>query len=158
MFMASFQAMQVGAKAVLYDGSPFTPDPLVLLRLIEKYRITVLGISPRYLTELSNRKYKPREMFDLESLQSVTSTGMVLSEQLYEWFYDTGFPKKTQLVNISGGTDMASTFSTGNQLEPVYVGQIQCMRLAMKVEIVDQMSEKMKPVVVKDGTPGELTW
>lgn len=50
----------------------------------------------------------PRREFGLKELKWVCSTGMVLSEQLFEWFYDVGFDGGTHLCNISGGTDIVS--------------------------------------------------
>jgi hypothetical protein len=45
--------------------------------------------------------------FDLHNLRIVTCTGAVLSADVYEWFYKTGFPKATHLISMSGGTDIA---------------------------------------------------
>jgi acetoacetyl-CoA synthetase len=47
------------------------------------------------------------EQFDLSKLRVVTSTGAVLSSELYDWFYEIGFPVDAQLVSMSGGTDIA---------------------------------------------------
>lgn len=84
---------------------------------------------------------------------------MVLSDDLFEWFYDTGFPPAVQLANISGGTDIAAAFGTANPLLPLYVGGCQCIALGMAVEVYDAAIEggrgiKGRPVPV--GTPGEL--
>ena len=58
------------------------------------------------MQELQKNGVVPKEVSNLSSLKLVTSTGMVLSDQLFEWFYDVGFPKKVHLANISGGTDL----------------------------------------------------
>ena len=55
----------------------------------------------------------PKDVADLSSLKIVTSTGMVLSDALFEWFYDVGFPKHVHLANISGGTDLVSGLCPG---------------------------------------------
>lgn len=34
--------LSYGGKIVVYDGSPFQPDPLVTLRLVEKLKYVVL--------------------------------------------------------------------------------------------------------------------
>jgi acyl-coenzyme A synthetase/AMP-(fatty) acid ligase len=47
------------------------------------------------------------EQFDLSKLRVVTSTGAVLSEDMFKWFYETGFPPEAQLISMSGGTDIA---------------------------------------------------
>jgi hypothetical protein len=101
----------------------------------------------------------PREVTDLSSLRVVTSTGMVLSDALFEWFYDTGFPAHVCLANISGGTDLAGCFATENALLPVYVGGCSGPSLGVPVAVYDQVLEGgkgFKGTEVEDGVPGEL--
>lgn len=109
--------------------------------------------------ELQKHGVSPREVTDLNSLRNVTSTGMVLKDQLFEWFYDTGFPQHAQLANISGGTDLAGCFGCENPLTPVYVGGCQGRSLGTAVTVYDQLTEGGKGVQGKeleDGIPGEL--
>lgn len=106
MYLASVGALLAGARTVLYDGSPFQPDLQTFVKLIGDQKVTKLGISPRWMHEIAKAGIAPRDLTDLSNLQVVTSTGMVLSDQLFEWFYDQGFPKHTHLANISGGTDI----------------------------------------------------
>jgi acetoacetyl-CoA synthetase len=44
--------------------------------------------------------------FAMPKLLTVTSTGAVLPIDIYNWFYSTAFPPTTQLVSMSGGTDI----------------------------------------------------
>ena len=115
-------------------------------------------MSPRYLYELQRAHIKPREVYDLWSLQIITSTGMVLPDATFEWFYDHGFLSHIHLNNISGGTDIARCFGVGNSLLPVHVGECAGMSLRVRVEVYDSTikGEGVKGVPVKDGTPGEL--
>lgn len=108
MYLASISQLTVGARVLLYDGSPFQPDLKMFIKLAGDQKVTKLGISPRWLQEIASAKISPREVTDLSSLASVTCTGMVLPEQLFEWFYDKGFPPHVQLANITGGTDIVS--------------------------------------------------
>lgn len=109
MYFSSVMSLLPGARVILYDGSPFVPDLTTFVKLIGDQKVTKLGTSPRWMHEIATNGIKPREITDLSSLKIVTSTGMVLSEQLFEWFYDTGFPKHVHLGNISGGTDLVSS-------------------------------------------------
>ncbi|KAJ9608824.1 hypothetical protein H2200_006595 [Cladophialophora chaetospira] len=159
MYMSAVQLLLTGARLILYDGSPFVPDTSALIRLVEEQKITHLGISPRYLQTLQMNNISPRDAANLSSLQAVTSTGMVLSDSLFNWFYDVGFPPSVQLCNISGGTDIAAAFGTANPLLPVYVGGCQCIALGMAVEVYDSSTEGGKGIKGKPvgpGTPGEL--
>jgi acetoacetyl-CoA synthetase len=106
MYIANIAVLLFGGRPVMYDGSPFRPDPEILIKLMEEHKVTKLGISPRWMLEIMKNGISPREVADLSALQIVTSTGMPLSDQLFEWFYDVAFPPSVHLANISGGTDI----------------------------------------------------
>lgn len=108
MYLASVAQMVCGSRAIFYDGSPFMPDLKVLLRVVAEQKVTLLGVNPRWLGELMKNNIVPKKEVDLSSLRAVGSTGMVLKENLFEWFYDVGFPKEVRLGNFSGGTDIVS--------------------------------------------------
>jgi len=118
-----------------------------------------MGISPKFLQTLQQGGIRPREITDLSSLQAVTCTGMVLSDALFEWFYDEAFPAHTQLANMSGGTDLAGCFGIDNPLVPVHVGGVQGPNLGIAIAVFDQTVEGGKGVKgreLKDGEAGEL--
>lgn len=156
MYMASVQALLRGARMVMYDGSPFVPNITNFLKLLAQEKVTHLGTSPRYLQTLQANKIVPKQVADLSHLKVLSSTGMVLSEQLFEWVYDEGFPPLVQVDNISGGTDLVGCFGAGNPILPVYSGGCQCLSLGTPVKVYDQTVEGGKGVPVEDGVPGEL--
>jgi acetoacetyl-CoA synthetase len=109
--------------------------------------------------EVQKRGIRPRDVTDLSKLESVISTGMVLSDSQFEWFYDEGFPSQVQLANISGGTDICGTFALENPLSPLYVGG--CMGPTLGVPIAafgqaDEGARLVKGYPVKQGEAGEL--
>jgi acetoacetyl-CoA synthetase len=159
MYLTSVMSLQFGACAVLYNGSPFLPNPTRFIKLLSELKVTAFGTSPRWMQEMVKHGIKPREIADLSTLRIVSSTGMVLSDQLFEWFYDVGFPKHVQLANISGGTDIAACFGMENPLTPVYVGGCQGPSLGTPIAVYDSLIEGGKGVkgaAVDFGTPGEL--
>lgn len=84
---------------------------------------------------------------------------MVLRDELFEWFYDEGFPSHVRLNNISGGTDIAGCFGIGNPLVPVYVGGCAGCSLGIPVEVYDSTiegGEGVKGTPIEAGIPGEL--
>ena len=142
-------ALSVGATVVLYDGNPFHPDPGVLWQMAQDEKITVFGTSAGYITALRNTGLRPGDQYDLSALRAVLSTGSPLSEEGFEYVYDAIKPD-LQLASISGGTDLNGCFALGNPMAPVYMGELQCRGLGMKVEAFD---ESGKPVI---GQQGEL--
>ncbi|KAI2781560.1 acetoacetyl-coenzyme A synthetase [Daldinia loculata] len=156
MYLVCVGQLLVGARVVLYDGSPFQPDLQTFIKLIGDQKVTKLGTSPRWFYEVARAGISPKQITDLSNLQIVTSTGMVLPDQLFEWFYDKGFPSHVHLSNISGGTDIAGCFGIGNPLTPVYVGGTQGVSLGIKVALYDSLLPPGPGKEVPDGTPGEL--
>lgn len=160
MYMSSVQLLLTGARLVLYDGSPFAPDKLAFLRFAAHAEVTHLGISPKYLQTLQANRIVPRDVADLSRLEVVTSTGAVLPDSLFVWFYDEAFPPNVQLANISGGTEIAGGIGTSNPLLPVFVGGCQCISLGMDVNIFESVSEVNGPAakghLVTAGEAGEL--
>lgn len=76
-----------GVAVVAYDGSPLNPQD-IFFRLIDKYQVTVLGTSPRYLQTLETAGYKPNRHHSLKSLHTVATAGSVLKAELYDYVYE----------------------------------------------------------------------
>ncbi|KAG9234735.1 acetoacetyl-CoA synthetase-like protein [Amylocarpus encephaloides] len=156
MYFVSVVNLLVGARSVLYDGSPFVPDLTTFVKLIGDQKVTKFGTSPRWMFEMQKNGIKPREITDMSNLKLVTSTGMVLSDQQFEWFYDVGFPKHVHLGNISGGTDLAGCFGQENPLAPVHLGGTQGPSLGTPISIYDSLIPSGRGSPVAHGIPGEL--
>ncbi|RYC94966.1 hypothetical protein BFJ63_vAg2412 [Fusarium oxysporum f. sp. narcissi] len=157
MYLASVTRLAFGGRTVFYDGSPFVPDRSVLLRIVEEQRVTNLGISPRWLGELMKEGIVPQKEADLSSLTAVQSTGMVLKEQVFDWFYDGAFPTNIKLANFSGGTDIAACFVMENPLSPIYAGGCPGRVIGTPMAIYPSSPDLDKPISpVPDGEPGDL--
>ncbi|CAK7236806.1 hypothetical protein SCUCBS95973_009734 [Sporothrix curviconia] len=153
MWVLNFINISSGKSMLLYDGSPYHPKPTTLLEVAEEVGVSVFGTSPRYIADLRSKGIFPRN-YNIP-FRTVTSTGFVLSSELYEWFYREGFPPDAQLISMSGGTDLCGSFVCGTPLLPVYSGEIQCKGLGMAVDIMD--SSRDEPVSVEaSGDAGEL--
>ena len=130
-------ALASHATIVLYDGSPFHPDPGVLWRMASEEGVTIFGTSAKYLAALEKSGYRPSEHGSLMRLRTLLSTGSPLAPEQFDWVRDA-IGADVQLASISGGTDIVSCFALGNPLLPVYRGELQCRGLGMKVEVWDE--------------------
>lgn len=142
-------SLALGARVLLFDGSPFHPGPDALWRLAQDEKVSIFGTSAKYLAALEKAGVKPRESFDLSPLKAILSTGSPLSIESFEFVY-RDIKEDLCLSSISGGTDIISCFALGNPIGPVHAGELQCRGLGMKVEA---FNEAGKPVV---GEKGEL--
>ncbi len=143
-------SLAVGARVILFDGSPFAPTPRVLWDMAERYGISIFGTSAKYLAALEKAGEKPRQTHDLTHLRSILSTGSPLLPTSYDYVYRDIHPD-VQLASISGGTDIVSCFALGTPLLPVHRGELQAPGLGMAVEIFDDEGQPLGP-----GEPGEL--
>jgi acetoacetyl-CoA synthetase len=129
-------SLALGATVVLYDGSPFYPDPGTLWKLAQDEKITIFGTSARYIAAIEKKGVKPGKDYDINPLKTVLSTGSPLPVEGFEYVYRE-VKREIQLASISGGTDLNGCFALGNPIGPVYAGQLQCRGLGMKVEAFD---------------------
>jgi len=153
-WLVSALASQV--KIVLYDGSPLFPEADHLISLIDKEQITVFGAGAKYYSSLEKAGVKPKDKFQLTSLKSILSTGSPLSEESFDYIYRE-FKADVCLSSISGGTDIVSCFTLGNNTLPVYRGELQCPGLGMDVDVFSDtgqsITEALGELVCKNSFP-----
>ncbi len=135
--------LSLGARIILYDGSPFHPKNTQLFDLVDEEEISIFGGSAKYYAASEKFGLKPRQTHKLKSLQTVLSTGSPLSHESFQYLYDQ---VKTDICvsSISGGTDIISCFALGCPILPVYQGELQCIGLAMDVAFVDDDGESLE--------------
>ena len=138
-----------GATLLLYDGSPFYPNPSVLFDLADAERMSVFGTSAKYIDALRKLDLRPKDSHRLADLRTMTSTGSPLSHESFEYVY-TAIKSDLLLSSISGGTDIVSCFVLGSPLLPVWKGEIQCRGLGLKVDVYDDAGRALV------GEKGEL--
>jgi len=130
------------SSIVLYEGSPFYPNPEHLWKIAEKSKVSIFGTSAKYIDALSKSNIVPKKNFTLSNLRTICSTGSPLSPDSYDYILNNIKPD-VQIASISGGTDLLSCFVLSNPLSPVVKGQIQCRALAMDVDIFNEHGESL---------------
>jgi acetoacetyl-CoA synthetase len=142
-------SLAMGSRLLLFDGSPFHPDPGSLWEMAQDEHVSIFGTSAKYLAAVEKAGVKPKDTYNLTPLKAVLSTGSPLSIESFEYVY-RDIKEDLVLSSISGGTDIVSCFALGNPMGAVYAGELQCRGLGMKVEAFD---DNGKPV---SGEKGEL--
>jgi len=140
-----------GATAVLFDGNPAHPSPAVLFDIAQRERLTLLGVSAKYIDSVHKAGVRPVDTHDLSALRTVCSTGSPLSEEGFRWVYEAMKPD-VHLASISGGTDLCGCFVGGDPTRPVFAGEIQGPALGMAVAVYSPGGEP----VTEPGQKGEL--
>lgn len=125
-----------GVTLLLYDGSPFHPNPTILFDLADEESMTHFGTSAKYIDALKNEKLDIKTSHHLSSVRVMNSTGSPLVAESFDYVYNY-IKKDVYLASISGGTDIISCFVLGDPSSDLYRGEIACCGLGMAMEIWD---------------------
>ena len=135
-------ALVSGATIILYDGSPFFSSGTILWKMAEEEKLTVFGTSAKYISALEKSGVRPKEEVELSDLRAILSTGSPLAPESFDYVYDA-VAEDLQLSSVSGGTDIISCFAASNPILPVRRGELQCLALAMAVEVFNEQGESV---------------
>ena len=135
------------ASIVLFDGFPMHKRNDLLFKIAEKEKISLFGISAKYIDQLKKLNLKIKNKYKLNYLKIICSTGSPLSSEGFDYVYKN-IKKNVHLASIAGGTDLVSCFVLGNIYSPVYRGQIQNNGLGMNTDV---FSERGKSLINQKG-------
>lgn len=124
-----------GATLLLYEGSPDTPDSQRIWQLVERHRVSTLGVSPTLVRTL--RAANPRAQADLSGLRVVGSTGEPWDPESYEWLARDLLDGRVPIINFSGGTEVGGSFLCPYPVEEIPSCSLGGPALGMDVDVVD---------------------
>lgn len=136
-----------GSTIILYDGNPGYPDKNMLWKFAEQTKMTVFGTSASFITGCMKDGIVPKERFNLQHLQNISSTGSPLPPEGFQWCYEN-VKKDLWIASSSGGTDVCTAFILGAPILPVYAGELQCRGLGAKIE---SFNDEGKPEIESVG-------
>jgi acetyl-CoA synthetase len=149
--MQAVVATFLGGTLVLAEGAPDWPDPGRLWRLVERHRVSYLGVAPTVARALMRHGPDPVAAADLTGLRTVVSSGEPWNPDSWRWFFDHVCRGRVPILNVSGGTEIGWGILTGTPLHPLKPCAFAGPCLGMGADIVDGQG---RPVAV--GEVGEL--
>jgi acetoacetyl-CoA synthetase len=134
-------ALARGSAIVLYDDAAIPksangPDLGALWRIAESAGVTAMGVSPSYLTILSDAGYSPKQHHNLTGIRNMLAAGAPSSAEQFEWIH-ANVSATACYCPSSGGTEILSGFVGGSPLHPVKAGEMSCKFLGMAVDVLD---------------------
>ncbi len=114
-----FGALILGASFFIYDGAPDYPGPDRLWSLVERHRITTLGVSPTLIRALIPHGEEPFRSHDLSSLRFFASTGEPWNPDPWRWLFEKVGQGTRPIINYSGGTEISGGIVMGNPILPL---------------------------------------
>ncbi|MCZ6602432.1 MAG: AMP-binding protein [Planctomycetota bacterium] len=128
----------LGGTFLIYEGLPNHPDPGRLWRIVEKYRLTHLGISPTAIRMLMRSPSSWVEEPDLSSLRILASTGETWDPDSYHWFFERVGKKRCPIINISGGTEIVGCLLSPLPITELKACTLRGPGLGMDVDVFDE--------------------
>jgi len=134
----------LGATILLYDGAPDFPDAGRVWSIVERHRVTHLGISPTAIRGLMRAGEEPVHRHDRSSLFVLGSTGEPWNPEPWWWYFRVA-DERAPLVNFSGGTECSGGIvgcTTWTPIKPTaFAGPVP----GMAADIVDRELVIRKP-------------
>jgi acetyl-CoA synthetase len=100
-------ALALGGTGVLFEGVPNYPRPDRLWELVERHRISVMGLSPTAVRALMPYGPEHPGAHDLSSLRILGSTGEPWNPEPYRWLFEHAGQGRLPITNYTGGTEIS---------------------------------------------------
>jgi acetyl-CoA synthetase len=113
-----FGGLLVGSTVVLAEGAPNYPEPDRLWRLVERHRVSYLGLAPTVARLSMSLPEETLAQRDLSSLRVIVSTGEPWTPEAWHWTFDRIGRQRVPLLNYSGGTEIGGIL-TGTVIHPL---------------------------------------
>jgi acetyl-CoA synthetase len=125
-----------GARLVVYEGAPDHPGPDRLWSIVERHRVTHLGVSPTLVRALIVHGEEPVRAHDRSSLRVLGSTGEPWNPDPWQWYFDVVGGGRLPIVNYSGGTEVSGGIVGCNLVRPIRATSFNGPCLGMGVDVV----------------------
>jgi acetyl-CoA synthetase len=140
-----------GGAVVLYEGAPDHPAPDRLWSIVERHRVSILGVSPTLVRALMTHGDAPVAAHDLSSLRILASTGEPWNPEPWQWYFDVVGGGRCPIINISGGTEVGACFLSPTPLVPLRPCTLGMPALGMAIDVFGPDGASLPP-----GQVGEL--
>jgi acetyl-CoA synthetase len=145
-----FGTLLLGATMMLYDGAPDFPEPDRVWSLVDRHKVTALGVSPTLIRALRRYGDEIVHRHDLSSLRKFASTGEPWNPDPWIWLFQNVGRGKLPIINYSGGTEISGGIVMGNVLTPMKPCAFSGPLPGMAADVVDENGKSVR------GKVGEL--
>jgi acetyl-CoA synthetase len=133
-----FGTLLLGATMMLYDGAPDFPGPDRVWSLIDRHKVTALGVSPTLIRALRRYGDEIVHRHDLSPLRKFASTGEPWNPDPWMWLFQNVGRGELPIINYSGGTEISGGIVMGNVLKPMKPCAFSGPVPGMAADVVDE--------------------
>ncbi len=139
--------LAMGGTLFFYEGAPDWPKPDRLWDMIERHRITTLGISPTAVRAFMRSGDQWPNAHDLTSLRMFGSTGEPWNPVPWMWLYKNVGKERCPIINLSGGTEIGACFLSVHPVKPLKPCSLGGPSLGMAMDIFDDHAKPIRETV-----------
>jgi len=140
----------LGATIMLYDGTPDFPNASRLWAMVERHRVTHLGISPTAIRSLMRSGEDPVRKHDRSSLFVLGSTGEPWNPEPWRWYFRVVGEERAPIINYSGGTEVSGGILGCTTWTPIRSTAFSGPVPGIDADVVDERGRSVR------GAVGEL--
>lgn len=133
-----------GGTLMIYEGGPDYPTPARVWEMVDKHKVTTLGIGPTAVRYLRSQGEQWVEKSDLSKLRMLGSTGEPWDEDSYMWLFEKIGGSRCPIINISGGTEIVGGLLCPLPLMPLKPCSLGGPGLAMDIDVFDDNAKSLK--------------
>src|SRR5439155_1359383 len=126
-----------GGAVLLYEGAPDYPSPDRIWSIVERHRVSILGVSPTLVRALIPHGDANVTKHDRSSLRILASTGEPWNPDPWRWYFDVVGESRCPIINISGGTEVGACFLSPTPLTPLRPCTLGGPALGMAIDVYD---------------------
>ena len=140
----------LGCTVVYAEGAPDWPQADRLWALVDRERVSILGISPTLTRALAPHGAELPARHDLSSLRVIVTTGEPWNPEPYRWLFREIGGGRCPIINCSGGTEVGACFLSPTPAVPIKTCSLGGPALGMAMDVVDEVGNPLR------GAVGEL--
>jgi acetyl-CoA synthetase len=140
----------LGGTLALFDGTPDYPAPDRIWEIVERHRISVLGISPTVIRALMPHGDDWPRRHDRSSLRILGGSGEPWNPGPWTWYFQQVGDSRCPIINYSGGTEVSGGILGCNSILPLRPTSFSTPVPGMAADVVDEQGQSVR------GQVGEL--
>ncbi len=128
-------ALAAGGTVVLAEGAPDYPAADRIWSIVERHKVTILGVSPTLIRALMRHGEEPIASHDLSGLRILASTGEAWDPESWRWLFEKAGGRRCPIINISGGTEVGACLLSAFPIAPLKPCSLVGPSLALDVDV-----------------------
>jgi acetyl-CoA synthetase len=151
-------SLSLGATCVLFEGTPDHPHPGRMWELVERHRVTVLGIAPTAIRALMGHGGEWPAKYDLSSLRILGASGEPWNVGPWRWFLERIGGGRCPIINYSGGTEISGGILGCVTIKPMKPCSFNSVAPGMAAEVFNETGSPVRnevgELVLTNAWPG----